>query len=108
VDVLPSRFVVAVLAVMRREGFIWDVAVAEVGGRAGLRVHLKYGPNGELVINDLRRVSRGGRRVYCGVHDIGSVRTGTGVTILSTPEGVFSGREAKSKGVGGEVVALIW
>ena len=72
-----------------------------------LRVYLKY-YEGKPVIRHLERVSRPGRRHYVGKSDIPRVRNGLGIAILSTSVGVLSDREARSRGVGGEVLALVW
>ena len=77
-------------------------------GRFGvLRVYLKY-HDGKPVIRHLERVSRPGRRHYVGKDDIPRVRNGLGLAIMSTSTGMLSGRDARSQGVGGEVLALVW
>ena len=77
-------------------------------GRFGvLRVYLKY-HDGKPVIRHLERVARPGRRHYVGKDDIPRVRNGLGLAIMSTSDGVLSDRDARSKGVGGEVLALVW
>jgi small subunit ribosomal protein S8 len=93
---------------LKREGFIWDVSTVEGSPRASLRIDLKYGPNGERVIQRLKRISTPGRRVYCGVRDLPSVLQGLGVCLLSTNLGILSGREAKEKNVGGEILCEVW
>ena len=72
-----------------------------------LRLHMKYGPNGERLITRIDRVSKPGRRVYSGYKDLKPVLGGMGIQILSTPKGVISDRRARSEKVGGEVLALI-
>ena len=95
-------------ATLQREGFVWDSEVLDTEPVKTLRVSLKYGPNGECVINHIQRVSKPGRRIYSGVADLKPVRHGTGITIVTTPKGVLSNREARSQQVGGEVLAEIW
>ena len=73
-----------------------------------LRLHLKYGPNGERVIRHIRRISKPGRRVYVGVKEIPRVRRGLGIAILSTSKGVLTDREARKLGVGGELICEVW
>ncbi len=68
-----------------------------------LRVNLKYGPNGEHVIQHIERMSKPGCRVYVRVGDMKDVRQGTGISVLSTSKGVLSNREAHKQGVGGEL-----
>ena len=108
VDIPFSKTKQGVADTLQREGFVWDSEVLETQPSRTLRVNLKYGPNGERVINHIQRVSKPGRRVYSGVSDLKPVRHGTGITIVTTPQGVLSNREAKAQQVGGEVLAEIW
>lgn len=110
VDMPLSKGKQAVANVLQREGFIWDSEVIEVEGAPvkTLRVNLKYGPNGERVINFIQRVSKPGCRVYARVADMKSIRHGTGITIITTPNGVLSNREARKQSVGGEVLAEVY
>ena len=73
-----------------------------------LRLHLKYGPNGERVIRRIRRVSKPGRRVYSGATELKPVLGGLGISIISTSRGVISDREARQRKLGGEVLCEIW
>ncbi|MGQ9511209.1 MAG: 30S ribosomal protein S8 [Thermaceae bacterium] len=111
-DVPASRFKEEILKVLAREGFIRGYERVEVEGKPYLRVHLKYGPRRgtryEQVINQIRRISRPGRRVYVGVKEIPRVRRGLGIAILSTPKGVLTDREARKEGVGGELICEVW
>ncbi len=93
---------------LKREGYIWDYEVLEAKPQNTLRIQLKYGPNGERVIQHLRRVSSPGRRVFARVDQMPRVLQGLGISIVSTSHGVMSNREAKQKGVGGEVLCTFW
>ena len=73
-----------------------------------LRIELKYGPNGERLIQKVRRVSKPGRRVYCRAKDLRPVLNGMGITILSTSRGVVSDREARQRKLGGEILCEVW
>jgi small subunit ribosomal protein S8 len=97
VDIPGSRLKEALAAALQREGYIWDFEVHANEGRAGktLRVNLKYGPNGEAVIQSISRVSKPGRRVYEGLRDSRPVLQGLGSRILSTSQGVLSDRECR-------------
>jgi small subunit ribosomal protein S8 len=108
VDVPTSKLKVAIADALKREGYIWDYEVVENTPRSLLRVNLKYGPNGELVIQHIERTSKPGRRVYAKASAMPDVLQGLGVCILSTPKGVLSNREAKKENVGGEVLCTIW
>lgn len=109
VDINGSRFVKSVVDVLRREGYVEDVRVAEgVTGRPMLRVYLKYDDDGNPVISSIGRVSRPGRREYRGVGELPKVLNGLGISVLSTSRGVFSDREARAAGVGGEILCEVW
>ena len=69
---------------------------------------LKYGPNRESVISGLRRISKPGLRVYAGKNEIPRVLGGLGIALISTSQGVMTDKQARSKNIGGEVLAYIW
>ncbi|MEX0701562.1 MAG: 30S ribosomal protein S8 [Planctomycetales bacterium] len=108
VDIPASRVKLGIAEALQREGYIWDFEVIEAQPRNILRVNLKYGPNGERVIQTIDRASKPGRRVYSSVRDMPQVLQGLGVSILSTNKGVLSNREARKAGVGGEVLCTVW
>jgi small subunit ribosomal protein S8 len=108
VDIPASKLKVGIAAALQREGFIWDFEVVEQAPQNVLRVNLKYGPNGERVIQHLSRVSKPGRRHYTGVRKTQEVLQGMGISILSTNAGILSNREAKAKNVGGEVLCQVY
>jgi small subunit ribosomal protein S8 len=108
VDIPLSKVKRGVAEVLKREGYIWDWEELETQPVKSLRIELKYGPNGERVIQKLRRVSRPGRRVYSGATDLAPVLNGLGISVISTSRGVLSDREARQKNVGGEVLCEVW
>jgi small subunit ribosomal protein S8 len=108
VDIPLSKMKLRLAAVLHREGFVWDSEVIEGTPVSTLRIKLKYGPNGEHLIEHIERLSRPGRRVYLGVGELREVRQGTGISILSTPKGLLSNREARQQGVGGELLCQLW
>jgi small subunit ribosomal protein S8 len=108
VDVPYSRLKVAIVQALQREGFVWDHEVVDAGVHKVLRVNLKYGPNGEHVIQHVERVSKPGCRVYVAVNEMKDVRQGTGISVLSTSKGVLSNREARREGIGGELLCEVW
>jgi len=108
VDVPLSKMKLRLAEVLHREGFVWDSEVIEGTPVSTLRINLKYGPNGEHLIEHIERLSRPGRRVYLGVSELREVRQGTGISILSTPKGLLSNREARQQGVGGELLCQLW
>jgi small subunit ribosomal protein S8 len=109
VDVLASRVNRSVAEVLMREGYLHGVQeVLDRRGHPALRVALKYDADGDPVISRIGRISRPGRRVYRGVRDLPKVLNGLGISVISTSKGVLSDREARSAGVGGEVLCEIW
>ena len=105
VDIPCSKIKKAIAEALQREGYIWDFEIIEAEPQNILRVNLKYGPNGEQVVQYIQRTSKPGRRVYCRADELGQVRQGLGV---STSKGVLSNREARKQGIGGEVICTIW
>ena len=108
VDIPTSHEKVGIAKVLHREGYIWDFEVVDHQPAGVLRVNLKYGPNGEKIIQEIKRVSKPGRRVYKKSTELPVVLEGMGISVVSTSQGILSNREAKSKGVGGEVLCTIW
>ncbi len=93
---------------MKKEGFVKDYVTEGSGGKKTLRVYLRYGANGQSVIQGIRRISKPGLRRYVMVTEIPQVLGGMGTAILSTSRGIMTGREAKKNKVGGEVLCYIW
>jgi len=108
VDVPASRMKVAIVKILRDEGYIEGYKFSQEGPQGSIRIQLKYGPQGDSVITGLERVSRPGRRVYCGKGDIPKVLGGLGITILSTSKGIMTGTACHAEGVGGEILCNIW
>jgi small subunit ribosomal protein S8 len=106
-DMPVSTLKTKVADLLKDNYFIYDFKVLDDGRFGVLRVYLKYHDQGP-VIRHLERVSTPGRRRYVGVGDIPRVRNGLGMAILSTSQGLMSGRVASKKGVGGELMALVW
>lgn len=108
VDMPASKVKQGVAEVLKREGYIWDFEVLAADPVSQLRIALKYGHNGEKVIQHLQRVSTPGRRVYCKAKELRPVLNGLGICVLSTSRGVISDREARQRNVGGEVLCEVW
>ena len=107
VNIRASKICEGVCNVLKSEGYISDYSRIEDGKQGLLRVNLKYGPLGEDVINELKRISRPGCRVYKAVAEIPRPINGLGISIVSTSAGVFSDRRCREKNVGGEVLCTI-
>lgn len=108
VTIRASKVCVNVARVLKDEGYIDDFDVIEDAKQGLVRVHLKYGPNGEKLIQGLKRESRPGRRVYRGVSEIPRVLDGLGIAIVSTSKGVMSDRQCREKHVGGELICTVY
>jgi small subunit ribosomal protein S8 len=100
----------AIARILKEEGFIQDYEVIPAKPQATLRLSLKYTRDRrpESVITGLKRVSKPGRRVYCGRRDLPWVRSGLGIAIVSTPKGVMTAQQARRLAVGGEVLCYVW
>ena len=103
-----SRLKESLLTTLKREGFIGDFEVIGEGVKRALSVILKYGPESEKVIVQIRRVSKPGRRIYWKVDQVKPVLDGLGIAVLTTSKGVMSDREARKAKVGGEVLCTVW
>jgi small subunit ribosomal protein S8 len=102
-----SRIKADIARILQEEGYIWGYEVDKNDGKPQLVVKNKYQGRASLV-NNIKRVSKPGRRQYVGVTEIPRVLNGMGIAILSTPKGVMTGRQAKKQNVGGELLALVW
>ena len=106
VSMPSSKLKVAIAQVLKGEGYITDFAVTEVGGKAQLRIDLKYF-EGKPVIEQIRRISRPGLRVFRSKDELPKVRGGLGIAIVSTPKGVMTDHAARAAGHGGEVLCIV-
>jgi small subunit ribosomal protein S8 len=107
--VMPSsKIKVSIAKILADEGFIQGYTVTDDKPQPKLVLQLKYAGRGRPVITGLQRVSRPGRRVYTSYRDVPWVRSGLGISILSTPKGVMTGRQANREKVGGELICQVW
>jgi len=106
--VLPySKFKFSLAQVLLKEGFIGSVS--EVAGKHRIiQIGLKYGPDGDGVIAGIKRVSKPGQRIYLPVDKIPRTNSGYGITVVSTPKGLLTDRQARKDRLGGEVVCQVW
>ena len=108
VEIPHSNIKESIAKVLKSEGYVSAVEVgAPTKSTKNIKVQLKY-QGKKPVVEGLRRISTPGRRVYVGSTKIPRVRGGLGVAVLSTPEGVMSGVEAKRKNLGGEILCYVW
>jgi len=102
-----STLRVRVLNVLKDEGYIRDFREVENNGHKEIEIELKYF-EGAPAIHEIQRVSKPGRRVYSSIKDLGLVRNGLGISILSTPKGVMSDAAARENNVGGEILCEVY
>ncbi|MGH9467640.1 MAG: 30S ribosomal protein S8 [Terriglobales bacterium] len=107
-EVPSSKLKLEIVRILQSEGYVGEFQLQQEQGRPTLHVALKYGPNDQPVISNLRRVSQPGCRVYIGTHQIRPVLGGMGISILSTPRGLMTGRDARKQRVGGELLCEVW
>ena len=97
----------ALAKVMNRHGFIGNMEVTNRGPAKYLKISLIY-QNKTPKLTDIKIVSKPGKRIYIPSKKIRRVMNGLGIAIISTPQGVVSDREAKKKGIGGELICEMW
>lgn len=108
VEVPASNVKKEIAKILLQEGYINGFEVVEEGVQGKIVVTLKYGPNGEKVINGLKRISKPGLRIYAGHDELPKVLGGLGIAIISTPKGIMTDKAARKQGHGGEVLAYVW
>ena len=108
VDIPASKTKSAIAEILFNEGFIEKYELIDDGNYKSIKLTLKYGPNGEKVIQGLKRISKPGLRVYAECSDIPKVLNGLGIAIVSTNKGIMTDKEARKQNVGGEVLAFVW
>jgi len=107
VELPGSRIKGEIARVMKDEGYITNFTMSNTVPRV-LSIELKYNDDAEPAMRGLRRESKPGLRKFCGVQDIPNVLGGMGTAILSTSGGVISGKEARKRKLGGELICTIW
>ena len=107
IQVPASKMLIAIAEILKDEGFLVSTEVLDTEPQKTLEVEIKY-VNGEPAIRGLKRVSKPGIRRYLGYREIPRVKRGLGVAIISTPQGVMSGKQAKAAKVGGEYLCNVY
>ncbi len=110
VDVPASRLKIEVARILKEEGYItnYSIKTSEDSHARTLRIFLRYGPKGESVISKLKRISRPSLRVYVPSDEVPKVLGGLGINILTTSQGVMTGKQARRSKVGGEVLCSVY
>ena len=108
VDISPSKIKLEIIKIMKNEGFIKNFKKISMNGKNIIRVFLKYDDKNIPVIHGIERMSKPGRRVYVDCQNMPTVFNNYGIVIISTSEGVLTGRKAVERRVGGELVCKVW
>ena len=108
VDVPSSNLRVGIAKILQENGYIRDFKVAKDQKQGVMRVYLKYDPKGKPVFSNLQRISKPSARIYVNASDVRPVRSGYGISILSTNKGVISDETARKENLGGELLCEIW
>ena len=109
VTIPSSKMKLAIADILVNEGYIAKYDLVDNGKFTDIKVTLKYGATkNDKIIGGIRKISKPGLRVYAGKENMPSVLGGLGIAIVSTNQGVMTDREARAKGVGGEVLAFVW
>src|SRR5579862_1816553 len=101
VDMPSSKLKIEIARILKEEGFISNFKVGEEGKKKILKVFLRYGSDGGNAISTIGRISKPGRRVYVGTKEVPRILGGLGVSIITTPRGVMTGKAARKAGLGG-------
>jgi len=101
-----SKIKLEIAKILHEEGYIRGFQL--VGKGRDVRIRLKYDDHREPIIKGIKRVSKPGRRVYSGTEELPRVLGGLGVAIVSTSQGVMTAKEARKRGIGGEVLGQVW
>ena len=107
VKIPASNMKQSIATVLKQEGYISGVETQKDGAHQNMTITLRYA-DGVGAIEEIQRVSRPGRRVYCNAEDLPRVSGGLGIVMVSTSKGLMTDREARSSGVGGEVVCRVF
>jgi len=107
VDMPASRMKLEIAKILKEEGFIRAYKILKYKKQGVLRINLKYTDDAS-VITGLKKISKGGRRVYVGSKEIPNVMGGIGIAVLTTSRGIMSDRTARRDNVGGEVICHVW
>jgi small subunit ribosomal protein S8 len=105
---LHSNIVEALVGVLAEKGYISSCKVVEEGPKKSIKVVLKYDDNENSVINEIKRISKPGRRVYKGASELKSFKNGYGIIIVSTSKGVITNDSAYAQNIGGELLCSVW
>ncbi len=105
---LHSKMIEAIVSIFVEKGYLESFSVEEDGNKKSIKVVLKYDDSGKSVINEIKRISKPGRRIYKAKDEIKRFKNGYGILVVSTSQGVLPNDKAYKLGTGGEVICSIW
>ncbi len=108
VDVPASRIKTEIAQVLLRENFVQNIRRIEDKKQGVIRIYLRYDAAEKSIITGIKRVSTPGRRIYVGRHEVPRVQGGMGTAIVSTSQGILTDKEARQRGLGGELLCMVW
>jgi small subunit ribosomal protein S8 len=108
VDIPTSKLKLEIVKILKIEGYIKNFKKANQDGANVIRVFLKYDEKTSPIIHGIEKISKPGRRVYTGYKNMPRVFNGYGTLIVSTSQGVTTGKKAAEKKVGGEIICTVW
>ena len=108
VDIGTSKVKIAIVEILKQQGYIENYLVKKDGSRGKMRIFIKYGVKRSSVMQGLKRVSRPGLRRYVGSQELPKVLGGMGIAIISTSQGLMACSEARKRKIGGELLCYIW
>jgi small subunit ribosomal protein S8 len=108
VDIPASKLKVEIVKILKNEGFIKTFKKVAQDGTNQIRIYLKYDDGNKAVIHGLERVSKPGRRIYTGYKEMPRIFNGYGTLIVTTSQGVITGKKAAEKKLGGELICSVW
>lgn len=108
VDIPTSKLKLEIVKILKTEGYIKNFKKIQAEGQNFIRIFLKYDEGNSPIIHGLSKVSKPGRRVYTGYREMPRILNGYGIMIISTSDGVITGRKAVEKQVGGELICTVW
>ncbi len=108
VDIPASNIKRKMSRILLDQGFVKKYIIIDDGGQGIIRIWLKYDDLGKPVIHSIKRISTPGRRRYVAVDELPRVKNNLGISIMTTPKGIITAREAKRQNVGGEVLCEVW
>ncbi len=107
IEVQASKIREAIARILKEQGYIEDYQVRTEGPKQFLRVLLRYGPRGQAALKEITRISKPGRRLYASAVKLPEVANGLGIAIISTSQGVMTDKEARRRGIGGEIICFV-